>query len=216
MFFYMFLFIFHVKVNGLMFETAGCKPTSHDVYGPYYVPNSPPLTKFCTKDQDFSKHSKLLVHGHVYERDCRTPIQFAKIEVWQADHNGDYTFLSDCRGFLYTDHNGYYELTTIHPGKYSTDFQNHLFRPSHLHFKIHGRQGHRDLVTQMYFYGDSNLGRNDSCKVCSSDRKDLIVKTTELCDSYYEGCVDVAEFNVVLEKGEGTSVTYADYDYEYR
>lgn len=202
--------------SGLIAKEKKCRPTSHDVYGPYYVPNPPPLLQFCTGDLKYSQPHTLLVHGKVYESDCHTPMPFVRIEIWQADHNGDYKMSTDCRGFLYTDDNGYYEFSTIHPGKYTTDPESHLFRPAHLHFKIFGRREHKNLVTQMYFFGDSNLAKNDSCHVCSSDRKDLIVKTQPYCESPgEEECIEMAEFNIILEKGEGTSATFADYDYGY-
>ncbi|CAC5367260.1 pcaH [Mytilus coruscus] len=203
--------------NGLIFKGKKCHPTSHDVYGPYYIPNPPPLLQFCTGDNKIIESETLLVHGKIFESDCETPMPFVRMEIWQADHDGNYQMSTDCRGFLNTDQHGYYEFTTLHPGKYKTDPDSHLFRPAHLHFKIFGQHDHKDLVTQMYFYGDTNLGWNDSCHVCSSDRKDLIVKTLLFCDGEdLEECTEIAEFNIVLEKGQGTSVTIADYDYEYR
>jgi hypothetical protein len=44
----------------------------------------------------------------------------------------------------------------------------------------------------------------------------LIVRPQPYCESPGdEECIEMAEFNIILEKGEGTSATYADYDYGY-
>jgi protocatechuate 3,4-dioxygenase beta subunit len=133
-------------------------------------------------DPEIHRLKNLLVHGHVYKEDCSTPIPHVRMEIWQADHEGNYKMSADCRGHFKTDKHGYYEITTIHPGKYSVDTRYSLYRPIHLHFKVFGRRRHKSLVTQMYFAGDSHLGRNDSCQVCSSDREDLIIETSCLHD----------------------------------
>jgi protocatechuate 3,4-dioxygenase beta subunit len=184
-----------------------CKPTPPDIIGPYYFPKPPKLQQFCTGDPEIHRLKNLLVHGHVYKEDCSTPIPHVRMEIWQADHEGNYKMSADCRGHFKTDKHGYYEITTIHPGKYSVDTRYSLYRPIHLHFKVFGRRRHKSLVTQMYFAGDSHLGRNDSCQVCSSDREDLIIGTKKYChDNDETDCIDIAKFDIVLEHGSGTRI----------
>ncbi|KAJ8305961.1 hypothetical protein KUTeg_016506 [Tegillarca granosa] len=142
---------------------------------------------------------RLLVRGRVIGEDCR-PVKRARIDIWQADPSGQYYF-GDCRGYIYTNIHGYYQFKTIHPGKYAIDRLRHMFRPAHLHFKIFGGSRLNDLVTQMYFAGDSHLGRNDSCRVCNSDHQDLVVRPRVYCDNPdFPGCVVVALFNIVLSR----------------
>ena len=184
-----------------------CRPTPPDIIGPYYFPNPPKLQQFCTGDPEKYRLKSLLVHGYVYKQNCRTRIPYVRMEIWQANHNGKYKMSTDCRGHFKTDKNGYYEISTIHPGKYSVDPNYNLYRPTHLHFKIFGRRGHKSLVTQMYFAGDSHLGRNDSCSVCSSNREDLIVQTKPYCSNFNNtDCIDIARFDIVLERGNGINI----------
>lgn len=186
------LFIFKI-VDG------ACKPTSQDILGPYYVKNSRHFRKFCTSESMFDRSDRLVVRGRVVGEDCR-PVKGTRIDVWQADPSGQY-YVGDCRGYIYTNDNGYYQFTTIHPGKYAIDRLRHRFRPAHLHFKVFGGSRLNDLVTQMYFAGDSNLGRNDSCGVCNSNRQDLVVRPRVYCDDPdFPGCVEVALFNIVLSR----------------
>ncbi|XP_069139286.1 protocatechuate 3,4-dioxygenase beta chain-like [Argopecten irradians] len=184
-----------------------CRPTSHDILGPYYVPNPPRLLQYCTGDPDWYQYDSLFVHGHVYKSDCTTPMANTRIDVWQADHSGNYTLDAQCRGYLRTDSQGYYEFSTLYPGKY------HLlnvanFRPAHIHFKVYGKRRHKTLVTQLYFAGDSSLGTNDPCTVCSSGREDLIADVEYFCDSNDRSeCIQVVRFDIVLERGTGVSQT---------
>jgi protocatechuate 3,4-dioxygenase beta subunit len=98
-----------------------------------FVPKPPKLQQFCTGDPEIHRLKNLLVHGHVYKEDCITPIPHVRMEIWQADHEGNYKMSADCRGHFKTDKHGYYEITTIHPGKYSVDtrYSNPLYTRDH-------------------------------------------------------------------------------------
>ena len=103
----------------------------------------------------------LLITGRVWGADTRRPLASAGLDIWQADANGRYdnddpqnppaanVFINRAR--LITDHDGYYEYQTIHPGPYQTG--PNQWRPSHIHYLVQ-RQGYRQLITQLYFRGD--------------------------------------------------------------
>ena len=178
-----------------------CKPTTSDIYGPYYRPGFPRLHKLCKKDTAKNRRHKLIVKGYVYESNCRTRIPNVRMEIWQADTKGRYEGRAQCRGYFKTNNSGYYRFSTVHPGKYRIEDG---YRPSHIHFKVNGRRGHKSLVSQMYFFGDQHLGVNDSCAFCNSEYSDLWLKPRRVCRK--NRCIDVANYNIILAKGRGTSV----------
>lgn len=190
-----------------------CHPTHSDIYGPFYYPNPPKLEHFCHYEPeipDKTRFRPIRMFGHVFAHDCKTPIAKVKVEMWQADHEGEYRNSSNCRGFVETDKAGMYKFTTIYPGKYTVSEYMDDYRPAHLHFKFNGKNGHKTLVTQMYFDGDEHLGEKDSCISCSSDKSSLIVKLRHRCNEIGQPdhhCWEEAEFNITLSKGEGTRVS---------
>lgn len=173
-----------------------CRPTPPDIYGPYYQARSNRLTQYCTGDPESYYNHTLTVHGHVYEDDCRTGIPNTKIEVWQADVDGKY-HNRDCRGYIVTDGNGYYEFTTVNPGRYVIN-KNEDMRPRHIHYKVHGGRNFMGVVTQMYFRGDPYLGTEDPCKICSSERNELITRPRLYCRK--GDCMKTVKFDIVLER----------------
>ena len=182
-----------------------CQPTSPDVVGPYYYPDAPYRSQICRRDPAFHHVMHLLVQGRVLDENC-DPLPHARVEIWQADHGGHYLFRENCRGYLFTGQNGDYVFLTIHPGKYTLAPGTNLFRPAHVHFMVK-KHGYETLVTQMYFHGDSNLGLNDSCSTCSSDKSDLIVDPEILCaDATGHHCYALVTFDMVLRQGQGYAV----------
>ena len=130
---------------------AGCKRTSAAVQGPYYRADAP-----FTTDLRRGNGNEIVVQGVVRGRDCR-PLENALIEVWQADGEGKYdldygdgVFL---RARLRTSSAGQYEFQTIRPAPYGVA---RFLRPAHIHFMV-SAEGHRRLVTQLYFAGDPHL-----------------------------------------------------------
>lgn len=174
-----------------------CRPTPPDIYGPYYEPRTKRLTQYCTGDKDSYYNHTLTVHGHVYADDCRTGIPNTKIEVWQADVDGRYHW-TDCRGYIMTDRNGYYEFTTVNPGRYTIDRAHRDTRPRHIHYKVHGGREFMGVVTQMYFRGDPFLGNDDPCRICSSERNELITRPSLYCRKGV--CMKTVKFDIVLER----------------
>lgn len=181
-----------------------CIPTTPDELGPYYYPFPPNRRQICDRTVAFHEKDRLLVNGQILNEDCE-PLSGARIEVWQADEDGHYIFEENCRGHFYSKKGGYYAFLTLHPGKYSTDPRGVLYRPAHIHFRV-SNPGYNILVTQMYFDGDSNLGRNDSCTECSSASEDLVVDLREMCVDGSKICFNIAHFDIVLRRGHGVDV----------
>jgi hydroxyquinol 1,2-dioxygenase len=113
-----------------------------------------------------------VVYGCVTNNDG-TPIEGALIQVWQTSERGLYDLQErngegmDMRGIFTTDAEGRYHFRTVRPLGYSIPMdgpvgemvikQNrHGFRPSHIHCLI-GAEGHRELVTALYFGDDPNI-----------------------------------------------------------
>ena len=210
-----FIYTFLVSLTTLIFATeisAGfgikkhrCIPTTPDELGPYYYPFPPKRRQICDRSFAFPESGRLLVEGRVLNENCK-PITGARVEVWQADHDGHYLFEENCRGHFYAEKGGRYAFLTQHPGKYSTDPNFNLFRPAHVHFRV-SSPGYNILITQMYFNGDSSLGKNDSCADCSSANEDLVVDVQEMCaDDTRLYCFDIAHFDIVLRRGNSVDV----------
>ena len=133
-------------------ELKNCT-TSDDILGPFYRENAPTRANLNVKNQT---GIELIIDGTVYGEDCKTPLNNAKVEIWHANDSGDYdnsTNDFEFRGIVNSDANGKYSFTTIVPGKY---LNGSSYRPSHIHFKITAN-GHKELVTQLYFEGDSDI-----------------------------------------------------------
>lgn len=131
-------------------QTFACDPTSGDIEGPFYTPNAPQRHVLYPEG---AEGERLFLTGTVYYSDCQTPVANAGLDVWQADHEGDYDNVGfNYRGNFPTDALGNYAMETILPGKYLNGAQ---FRPRHIHFKVK----HEDtlLTTQLYFEGDTDI-----------------------------------------------------------
>ena len=129
---------------------AGDCATTDDILGPFYRPKAPVRSDLTYKSL---KGLPLIIEGRVFEADCTTPLVGAQVEVWLADHDGDYDNKSDDfqgRGRQYADKKGYYQFKTIVPGRY---LNGRKFRPAHIHFRVTGLE-HKQLVSQVYFKGD--------------------------------------------------------------
>ena len=92
-----------------------------------------------------------------------TPINGARIEIWQTDGDGDYHPAGngayedyadediDLRGTVISDENGAYSVMTLIPGAYFP-------RPRHFHYRITA-PGYEPLVTQLYITGDGVISQ---------------------------------------------------------
>jgi protocatechuate 3,4-dioxygenase beta subunit len=113
----------------------------------------------------------IYIKGRVIDELCN-PVANANVEIWQACSSGRYNNTKDPNpapldpnfrywGEAHTDKDGNYMFKSIQPGAYPAD--TNWTRPPHIHFKI-SRLGYKELITQMYFAGDS------------LNEKDLILK----------------------------------------
>lgn len=128
---------------------ASCRPTPRDALGPFYKSGSPAVTELCAAAGKGAQ--RLTVRGRVTGLpDCR-PLADARIEVWQADAQGDYTIVGGTRddprcllrATLVSDRDGRYQYSTLLPGEYPG-------RPRHIHYRV-THADHAELVTQLYF-----------------------------------------------------------------
>lgn len=148
-----------------------CKLTEHDILGPMYNYGAPFQAKLVGDDEP---GEKLMLTGTVYSTDCRTPLPHTLVEIWQADHSGQYDKKRPgdfsepsppfhLRGILLTDDKGRYEIETIVPGSYpippgipGLEKYAGLTRARHIHIKVLPAL-HVPLTTQLYFKGDPHL-----------------------------------------------------------
>ncbi|WP_428490045.1 dioxygenase [Rhodopila sp.] len=115
---------------------------------------------------------EIVVWGKVTDNDG-APLAKALIQVWQTSERGQYDLQErngesmDMRGNFLTGPDGAYHFRTVRPLGYSIPMdgpvgemvmmQNrHGMRPSHIHCLI-GAEGHRELVTALYFGDDPNI-----------------------------------------------------------
>lgn len=149
-----------------------CKLTEHEILGPMYNYGAPYFQAKLVGDDEPGE--KLMLTGTVYSSDCRTPLPRTLIEIWQADHRGQYDKKRPgdfsepsppfhLRGILFTDDKGRYEIETIVPGSYPVppgipglEKYAGLTRARHIHIKVLPAL-HVPLTTQLYFKGDPNL-----------------------------------------------------------
>ncbi|MFF9041785.1 hypothetical protein ACF090_40680 [Streptomyces sp. NPDC014892] len=148
---------------------------SEDVTSPTFIPGSPHV------DNDGALPMRpdepgvpLVVSGRVLDGHGQ-PLAGAKLDIYHAANNGNYSGLWDdgvpkynLRGHLFTDTEGRYTFTTITPVAYAdattaaiekvveaaAALGRSVYRPAHIHFEIH----HPDLITswfgEIYFKGD--------------------------------------------------------------
>jgi len=137
-------------------KTIGDCPTTTDILGPYFRENAPFRNQFPFVKNSNQKQIKVI--GQVFASDCKTPLPNVLIDIWHCDENGDYDMETEeykCRGRFYTDENGAYNFTTSIPPAYGR------VRPKHIHYLIHKSEGHQELVTQLYFKGDTRIKENN-------------------------------------------------------
>jgi len=168
---------------------ANCdfRQTPKQPLGPFYPKEFPidtdvDLTKLGNRSER-AKGELVIVSGVVTDDFCR-PIKGAIVEIWQACHTGRYNHPSDTSenpldpdfqyyGTMRTNERGEYFFKTIKPGAYlATETWR---RPPHIHYKVSLR-GYQELVTQLYFAGDS-LNYHDRIlqELHGDDQKKVVV-----------------------------------------
>lgn len=134
--------------------TKDCQLTVQDIEGPFYIPNAPIRSQLNIFGE---KGTIVKISGKVFFADCIRGVPNAVVEIWHANTRGEYDNTSEemkyrCR--MKTDEKGFYELTTILPGRYKN---GKVYRPRHFHIKIFNSNGTDILTTQIYFKGDPHI-----------------------------------------------------------
>ncbi len=135
--------------NGKNFE--GDTPTTTDILGPFYRPNSPLRTNLRLVN---SNGTPIVLKGYIFKDDGKTPINNALVEIWHCDENEVYDNATDeykYRGGQKTKANGKYEFKSILPVPYKADPKDEAsWRPAHIHMRI-SVPNQQDLITRLYF-----------------------------------------------------------------
>jgi hydroxyquinol 1,2-dioxygenase len=158
-------------VNALHDKKARELGSQSSLLGPFFREGAPVLPAGA-QIVEKPTEPEIVVYGKVTNNDG-TPIPGALVQVWQTSERGLYDLQErngegmDMRGIFTTDAEGRYHFRTVRPLGYSIPMdgpvgemvikQNrHGFRPSHIHCLI-GAEGHRELVTALYFGDDPNI-----------------------------------------------------------
>ena len=144
-------------------ETVPRPATPKDQLGPFYkrgTPESPGHSAVLRAQGD--PGLQLAVAGTVYDTGGEV-LPGARIDVWQTNHQGRYDITGyRYRALLRARMDGQYEFQSVVPGHYPAR------KCQHIHFLVQA-QGHKPLVTQMYFAsdpifkGDPAKNMNDDC-----------------------------------------------------
>lgn len=124
----------------------------------------------------------IYLRGSVLDQRCN-PIEGATVEIWQACASGKYNNPNDTntapldQNFKYwaeasTNEKGEYAFKTIIPGAYPADTD--WTRPPHIHFKV-TRLGYKELVTQLYFKGESLNDRDLILQRIPADERSRVI-----------------------------------------
>ncbi|KVO39035.1 catechol 1,2-dioxygenase [Burkholderia ubonensis] len=148
--------------------------TPRTIEGPLYVAGAPASIGFARLDDgaDDAHGDILFMQGTVYGDDG-APLAGAKVEVWHANLQGNYSFFDktqsafNLRRTIVTDARGRYQFRSIVPVGYGCPpdgttqrlldkLGRHGRRPAHIHFFV-SAPGHRKLTTQINIDGDAYL-----------------------------------------------------------
>ncbi|HET9826282.1 MAG TPA: hypothetical protein VFP87_13170 [Chitinophagaceae bacterium] len=149
----------NIRWNNTSF--IGDEPTTTDILGPFYRPGAPFRSDI--NPPGFSG-DVLHLSGKVLKEDARTPFKNCLVEIWQCDKDQQYDNISDnyrYRGAQKTDSSGHYHFITTQPVPYPVEAGSSIYRPAHIHMRI-AADGQQDLVTQIYFKGDSLIEEDPS------------------------------------------------------
>ncbi|HEY9279354.1 MAG TPA: catechol 1,2-dioxygenase [Eoetvoesiella sp.] len=147
--------------------------TPRTIEGPLYVAGAPESVGFAHLCNDDEIGDPLIMEGQVFAEDGITPLKNALVEVWHANHLGNYSYFDpsqeafNLRRSIRTDENGRYCFQSVVPVGYSvppngtTDtilkkVGRHGHRPAHIHFFVTA-DDHRKLTTQINIDGDPYL-----------------------------------------------------------
>ncbi|SDB32483.1 dioxygenase family protein [Belnapia rosea] len=151
-------------------EAAG---TETSLLGPFFREKAPEFAPGESIAIHDAGGTELVIFGQVTDAEG-SPLPGAVIDVWQTNAEGLYDLqardasVMDMRGRFRADGEGRFHLRTVKPIGYSIPMdgpvgqfvhrQNrHGMRPAHIHVLV-SAEGHRELVTALYFADDPNIG----------------------------------------------------------
>lgn len=186
--------------------------TPRTIEGPLYVSGAPESAGFARLCNDAEVGEPLVMEGQVFSEDGVTPLRNALVEVWHANHLGNYSYFDpsqeafNLRRSIRTDDNGRYCFQSVMPIGYSvppngaTDtilkkVGRHGTRPAHIHFFVTAN-GHRKLTTQINIDGDPYLWDD----FAFATREGLVPPITKVNDS-----AQAAKYKL---KGEFSHITF--------
>ncbi len=177
-----------ISWNGRNFE--GDSATTTDILGPFYRPGTPLRNNIIPSG---STGNVLHLSGIIYQKDGKTPLSDALIEIWQCDENQAYDNTSDeyrFRGAIKTGKDGKYNFKTIVPVAYkASDTQ---WRPAHIHLRV-SSETHQDLISQIYFKGDPHLSEDSSSSSPLSSNRILEIGKNQQGEH-------MVSFNIVMKE----------------
>lgn len=179
------------------------KITPPETKGPFY-----PVAPQEDKDFDLTKidgqngiaKGKIIyLQGQILNANNQ-PIENATIDIWQANSAGRYNHPRDSNparldknfqgwAIVRSGIGGTFDIKTVMPGEYPAG--RGWIRPPHIHFKITD-EGHRELVTQMYFPGHKLNDRDLLLRGKSRKDRQLMMATRIKDDP------ETYEYNIVL------------------
>ncbi|HWB41679.1 MAG TPA: protocatechuate 3,4-dioxygenase [Gemmatimonadales bacterium] len=202
------------RLAGEVPPAAACgDPTAAQTAGPYYPSRDrpdedPDLTRVKGREGR-AAGEVVVVRGTVLDEACR-PIAGALVEIWQANTHGRYDHERDAGNprpldpnfqswaEMLTDNDGGFRFTTIKPGAYPADDSGWV-RPPHIHFRV-SRRGYHELVTQMYFAGET-LNDADRIRLAlSPEERDRATVTFDAAGAESEARARLGRFDITLRQ----------------
>lgn len=193
---------------------AGLSPnaTPRTIEGPLYVAGAPESVGFARLCNDDEIGEPLVMEGQVFADDGVTPLKNALVEVWHANHLGNYSYFDssqeafNLRRSIRTDENGRYCFQSVMPLGYSVPpngateavlktLGRHGTRPAHIHFFVTA-DGHRKLTTQINIDGDPFLWDD----FAFATREGLVPPVSKVTDQ-----AEAAKYQL---KGEFSHITF--------
>jgi len=176
-----------VHWNGKSF--VGDNETTTDILGPFYRPGAPMRSNLVPKG---SSAAIMHLSGTVYGTSGKTALPAVLVESWQCNEHEQYDNTSDDylhRGCVRTGKDGKYAFRTIVAVPYK---DGDAWRPAHIHLRI-SSDNFQDLVTQIYFKGDSHIPEDPSSASPQSVHRILEMTKNDLNEA-------VVKFDIIMGK----------------
>lgn len=158
-------------VNALHDRKAKELGSQSSLLGPFFREGAPVLP-LGAQIVEKPTAEEIVIHGQIADTHGN-PVPDALIRVWQTSEHGLYDLQErdgsamDMRGNFRADAQGRYYFRTVRPLGYSIPMDGPVgamvhaqgrpgMRPSHIHLLI-GAEGHRELVTALYFGDDAYI-----------------------------------------------------------